>query len=147
MRGPPKETLMRSLGRWCVRHRFAVLGMWLVVLVATFVVQSIVGSNYATSTTLSGTPSAAAASLLQRAVPSESGDTEQIVFEARAGTITAPVVETKIQAVLAQVAHLPAVSGVTSPYSTEGANQVSENKQVAFATVNFTKNSNEISAA
>jgi len=66
---------MRSLARWCVRHRLAVLGLWLMVLAGAFLGQSVLGSHYATSTTLSGTPSAAAASLLQRAVPGQSGDT------------------------------------------------------------------------
>ena len=32
---------MRTIARWCVRHRLAVLGMWLVVLVATFFAHSV----------------------------------------------------------------------------------------------------------
>src|SRR3982074_411291 len=66
-----EETVMRSLARWCVRHRLAVLGIWLMVLVGTFLGQSALGSHYATGTTLTGTPSAAAANLLQRAVPGQ----------------------------------------------------------------------------
>ena len=57
---------MRSLARWCVRHRLAVLGLWLMVLAGAFLGQSALGSHYATSTTLSGTPSAAAATPLQQ---------------------------------------------------------------------------------
>jgi putative drug exporter of the RND superfamily len=80
---------MRSLARWCVRHRLAVLGLWLMVLAGTFLGQSALGSHYATGTTLTGTPSAAAANLLQRAVPGQSGDTEQIVFQTKTGTVRA----------------------------------------------------------
>src|SRR5260370_21167526 len=116
---------MGSLGRWCVRHRLAVLGMWLMVLVGAFLGQSALGSHYATGTTLSGTPSAAAASLLQRAVPGQSGDTEQIVFETKTGTVNAPAVQKQIQAMLGRVSHLRYVSGVTSPYSPAGAKQIS----------------------
>jgi putative drug exporter of the RND superfamily len=138
---------MRSLARWCVRHRLAVFGIWLMVLAGAFLGQSTLGSHYATSTTLSGTPSAAAASLLQRAVPGQSGDTEQIVFQARTGTVTAPAVQKQINSMLGQVSHLRYVSGVTSPYTAAGAKQVSVSKRIAFATVNFSKDANNISAA
>jgi RND superfamily putative drug exporter len=138
---------MRSLARWCVRHRLAVLGIWLMVLVGTFLGQSALGSHYATGTTLTGTPSAAAANLLQRAVPGQSGDTEQIVFQTKTGTVSAPAVQKQIQTMLGRVSHLRYVSGVTSPYSPPGAQQVSASKRVAFATVNFTKDANNIPAA
>ena len=138
---------MRSLARWCVRHRLAVLGIWLMVLVGTFFGQSALGSHYATGTTLTGTPSAAAASLLQRAVPGQSGDTEQIVFQTKTGTISAPAVQKQIQTMLGRVSHLRYVSSVTSPYSPPGAQQVSASKRVAFAMVNFTKDANTIPAA
>ncbi len=138
---------MRSLARWCVRHRLAVLGMWLMVLAGAFLGQSALGSHYASGTTLSGTPSAAAASLLQRAVPGQSGDTEQIVFQTKTGTVKAPAVQKQIQTMLGRVSQLRYVSGVTSPYTPPGAKQISAGKRVAFATVNFTKDANNISAA
>jgi RND superfamily putative drug exporter len=138
---------MRSIARWCVRHRLAVLGIWLMVLVGAFLGQSALGSHYATGTTLSGTPSAAAASLLQRAVPGQSGDTEQIVFETKTGTVNAPAVQKQINTLLGRVSHLRYVSGVTSPYTPAGAKQISASKRVAFATVNFTKDANNIPAA
>src|SRR5690349_24236922 len=138
---------MRSLARWCVRHRLVVLGIWLMVLAGTFFGQSALGSHYASGTTLSGTPSAAAASLLQRAVPGQSGDTEQIVFQSKTGTVYAPAVQRQIQAMLGRVSHLRYVSGVTSPYSPAGAKQISASQRVAFATINFTKDNNQIPAA
>jgi len=138
---------MRSLARWCVRHRLVVLGIWLMVLAGTFFGQSALGSHYASGTTLSGTPSAAAASLLQRAVPGQSGDTEQIVFETTTGTVMAPAVQKQIQAMLGRVSHLHYVSGVTSPYSPPGAKQISASQRIAFATVSFTKSGNSIPAA
>src|SRR5580700_1546760 len=120
---------MRTIARWCLRHRFTVVGIWLVVLVGTFFVQSATGSHYATSTSLSGTPSAAAANLLQRAVPGQSGDTEQIVFQTKTGTVNAPAVQRQIQTMLGRVSHLRYVSAVTSPYSPAGAKQISASKR------------------
>ncbi|MDX6334781.1 MAG: putative drug exporter of the superfamily [Streptosporangiaceae bacterium] len=117
------------------------------VLAGAFLGQSALGSHYAQGTTLSGTPSAAAASLLQRAVPGQSGDTEQIVFQARTGPVTAPAVQKQISAMLGRVSHLRYVSGVTSPYSPAGAKQVSAGHRVAFATVNFSRDASKISPA
>ena len=138
---------MHVVARWCATHRLVVVGLWLLVLAATFLGSSAAGSNYAQSTTLSGTPSAAAAALLQQAVPGQSGDTEQIVFQTNTGTVDNPAVESQITAMLGRVSHLPDVSSVTSPYTQAGARQISASKTVAFATVNFSVDANSVPAA
>jgi putative drug exporter of the RND superfamily len=138
---------MRSVARWCYQHRFIVLGAWIVVLAATFAGASSTGSSYTAGTQLSGTPSARAAALLQRAAPSVAGDTETIVFEAKTGHVTDPAVRTQIQRMLTGVSHLRYVGGVTSPYTAAGAKQVSATGKIAFAQVNFTRASSAIPAA
>ncbi|MGA7418636.1 MAG: MMPL family transporter [Acidimicrobiales bacterium] len=138
---------MRSLPRWCLKHRLAVVCIWLLVFVGAFFMQSLTGSTYASGTKLSGTPSAAAANLLQRAAPSQAGDTERIAFQTKSGTVSAPKVEATIQAMLARVGRLPSVANVVSPYSPAGAKQISANHHIAFATVNFTQDANGIPAA
>jgi putative drug exporter of the RND superfamily len=138
------ETPLRSLARWCVTHRLAVLGAWILVVVATFFAQSSTGSHYAAGTQLSGTESAAAAALLQQAAPSQSGDTERIVFQAKSGTVNSPAVQSSIQRMLDQVAHLPNVAAVTSPYHADGARQISSDHTIAFASVDFTRDANLI---
>src|SRR5258708_19846799 len=138
---------MRSVARWCYQHRFIVLGAWIVVLFATFLGASSTGSNYSAGPQPSGTPSARAAALLQRAAPSVAGDTETIVFEAKTGHVTDPAVMTQIQRMLTNVSHLRYVSGINSPYTAAGAKQVSATGKIAFAQVNFTKDSSAIPAA
>ena len=138
---------MRSVARWCYQHRFLVLGAWIAVLAAAFFGASSTGSNYAASTQLSGTPSAQAAALLQRAAPSVAGDTETIVFQTKTGHVTDPAVRSQIQQMLANVSHLQYVSGITSPYTAAGAKQISPTGTIAFAQVNFTRDSSAIPAA
>lgn len=138
---------MRSVAQWCVRHRFLVLALWLVALAGAVVAGSAAGSSYATGTKLSGTPSAAAANLLQRAVPGQSGDSEQIVFQAKTGTVRDPAVRSDVTAMLGRVSHLPGVSDVTSPYTPAGAQQISADRTIAFATVNFDKDANAVPQA
>ena len=136
---------MRRLAHWSFLHRRLVLVGWVGLVALTFFVGSTTGSNYANGTKLSGTESATAQNLLQQAAPSVSGDTERIVFATKHAQITQPAVRTAVDATLAKVAHLPGVTGVTSPYTAAGAKQLSRDGHVAFATVNFRKDANKVS--
>ena len=138
---------MRFLARWCATHRLVVIGTWLLVLIGTFYAASVTGSSYAQGSSLSGTPSAAAAALLQKAAPAQSGDSEQVVFQVTSGTVADPAVQKQITAMLGRVAALPHVASVTSPYSSAGAAQVSAGKTIAFATVNFSEDASSVPAS
>ncbi|HEY2440150.1 MAG TPA: hypothetical protein VGI07_07970, partial [Solirubrobacteraceae bacterium] len=136
---------MRRLARWCVTHRLTVIAVWLAVVVGSVFIGSSTGSNYSSSNSLSGTQSATAQSLLQRASPAAAGDSEQIVFATHGGSVTTASVRGQIQPMLARVALLPHVAGVTSPYTPAGSSQISRNGTVAFATVHFTEDANAVS--
>jgi RND superfamily putative drug exporter len=138
---------MRHLAHWSVVHHRLVLAAWVGVAVIAFFVGSTTGSNFATGSKLSGTESATAQNLLQHAAPSVSGDTERIVFATKQGPVTQPAVRSAVDATLAKVARLPDETGVTSPYTAAGAKQLSRDGHAAFATVNFSKDANNISAA
>ena len=138
---------MPRLARWCVTHRLAVIAVWLVVLVAAVFIAASTGSNYSSGNSLSGTQSATAQNLLRSASPAAAGDSEQIVFATHGGPVTAAPVRARIQPMLARVAQLPNVAGVSSPYTASGAKQISRDGTVAFATVDFTKDANAISAS
>jgi RND superfamily putative drug exporter len=137
---------MRQVARWCYSHRRVVLAGWIALLVIAVFVGSSTGSNYGSGSRLSGTESATAQELLQKAAPSASGDTERVVIATKGGAVTAPAVRTRVEASLAKVAKLPHVSGVTSPYSPAGAKQISRDGHVAFATVTFNKDAKDITA-
>jgi putative drug exporter of the RND superfamily len=141
------ERTVRSLARWCLKHRFVVLGAWLLLAVLATFAASATGSRYSTSSKLTGTPSAKAQNLLQQAAPSRAGDTETIVFESKTGPVTAPPVQANINQMLAQVRQLPGVVGITSPYTPTGAHQISANGRIAFATVDFAKSDNKINSS
>jgi RND superfamily putative drug exporter len=138
---------MPRLARWCLAHRRIVVGGWILLLVAAVFIESTTGSNYSASNRLSGTQSATAQSLLQSAAPSVSGDTERIVIATKTGTVRQPAVRSSVQTMLANVAHLPNVGSVSSPYTPAGAKQISQSGAVAFATVTFTKEQHSISSA
>ena len=136
---------MQKLARWSFLHRRIVVVSWLLALVATTVVSGIVGPTFSNDFNLPDTESARALDLLTAVAPQQSGDTEQIVWETTGGaTVTDPQVEARISEMLKRVAAIPHVSGVGSPYTAAGAQQVSPDKSVAFANVTFDQQSQNI---
>jgi putative drug exporter of the RND superfamily len=138
---------MAGLARWCFRHRRLVLAGWLVALVVLTVVSRAAGISYATKYTLPSSPSAEALAILQQDFPGASGDADQIVVEARTGSVTSGPARAEVQAMLARVRTLPHVASVVSPYGPYGASQVSRDKKIAFATVNFDEQAQDLPGA
>jgi putative drug exporter of the RND superfamily len=126
-----------SLARWCFRHRMLVLAGWTIALIVVTVVSRVAGISYATSFSLPNSGSTQAQAILQHDFPSASGDADQIVLEAKTGQVTSAPVRSEVEAMLAKVESLPRVVSVASPYGPGGAGQISRNGKIAFATVNF----------
>jgi RND superfamily putative drug exporter len=141
-RGP-----LARIARWSAGHRKTVLVGWLVALVAVLGISNAVGTNYANSSSSGNTESQRATDLLKQSFPAQSGDTDQIVFHATDGKVTDPQVRSVIAPMLAKVDTLPHVTGVVSPYTKGGADQVSADGSIAFAQVNFDQQGYDVSTA
>ena len=128
--------MLARIARSSYRHRRWVLLGWIVLVVGLTVVASSVGSSWSQTFRLSGTDSQAATDLLQRRFPSQAGGTADIVFEADAG-VTDPAVKQRLEQLFGQVATLPQVAEVVSPYDAAGSRQVSADGKIGYATVNF----------
>jgi putative drug exporter of the RND superfamily len=139
--------IVARVGGWATGHRRLVLLGWIVALVGAFGASSAVGTNYSNSFSLKGTDSQRAVDLLKRNFPAQSGDSDQIVFHARSGNVTAAPAQARVTPMLKQIARLPHVSGVVSPYSPAGVQAVSRDGTIAFATVNFDQRANVLPKA
>jgi RND superfamily putative drug exporter len=138
---------MRKLASWCFVHRRAVLAAWVAALVGLTLIHGAAGSAFSDNFQLSGTESFDAVTLLQHAAPKASGDSDQIVIAVKQGRVTDPAVRAKVQAMLAQVARVPHVSEIASPYGNHAASQISKSGQIAFANVTFDVLASNLSAA
>src|ERR1700716_4038480 len=136
--------IVARVGGWAAGHRRLVVLGWIVSLVGAYGASSAIGTNYSNSFSLKGTDSQRAVDLLKRNFPAQSGDSDQIVFRANSGSVTAPAVQARVAPMLNQIARLPHVSGVVSPYSPAGAQAVSRDGRIAFATVNFDQRANTL---
>ncbi|HEY2666348.1 MAG TPA: hypothetical protein VGK51_05885, partial [Actinomycetota bacterium] len=129
---------MRTLARFSFRHRWLVVGIWLVALAGITLLTRAVGTGYSNSFTLPKTESTRAIELLQAAQPRQAGDTDQIVLATSGGAkVTDPDVQARVSAMLARVAALPHVTDVRSPYSPQGARQINADGTVGFAVITY----------
>ncbi len=137
---------MLRIARWTMAHRRAVVVGWIVAAVGIFAVSSSVGKKTASNFTLPGTGSQHAVDLLSSRFPAQAGDSDQIVFRARTGTITDATERATVGATLARVARLPHVTAVVSPYAA-GTHAISHDGTIAFATVSFDERADTLPTA
>src|SRR6185437_13116527 len=104
-------------------------------------------TSYDNSLTLPGTGSGSAQDLLARSAPAQAGDSDQVVWQVSQGSVKDPAIERRMSAMLARVSRLPEVASVASPYLTNGKVQVSADGRTAYATVNFTRASDNLDKA
>jgi putative drug exporter of the RND superfamily len=135
---------MLELARWCISHRRRVLVVWVATAIVFSVLAQAAGRNYSTSFSLPGTESQHARDLLTREFRTQSGDNDTIVFHTSQGTVFSSRVRGAIQPLLGEVARLSHVVAVVSPYSSQGALQVSSDRRTAFAQIHYDKPPNQL---
>jgi putative drug exporter of the RND superfamily len=134
---------MLKLARWSTTHRLYVVLGWILLIVLVNGLAQSAGTEYSNNFTIPNSDAQRAADLLQKSFPAQAGDRDQIVFRVSHGTVLDPAVRERMSAMFAEVAHLPHVSSVVSPYAEASAGKaISANRQIAFATVVFDEKAN-----
>jgi RND superfamily putative drug exporter len=132
---------MLKLARWSTTHRKYVVIGWVALLIVVNVFAQSAGTSYSNNFTLPNSDAQRASDLLEKSFPAQAGDRDTIVYKVSSGTVTNPAVRARMTAMFAQVAKLPHVSSVISPYTNEGK-AISANGKIAFATVVFNEKAN-----
>jgi RND superfamily putative drug exporter len=132
--------MLQRLARFCYRRRWRILGAWVVLLIGLFALNSTVGGKFLDEFDLPGSESQEAVDLMEEHdFNDRAGATWQIVF--KADDVTDPTVQRDMQPLFDQIAEITAPSEVVSPYSEEGAHQISqrgpEAGRIAYAEVNL----------
>jgi putative drug exporter of the RND superfamily len=134
---------VRKLARWSSTRRWYVLLAWIVLLVAVSFFARAAGTTYSNNFTIPNSDAQRAADLLQRSSPAQAGDRDTIVFKVSSGTVLDPAVRDRMSKVFAEVARLPHVDAVISPYAGASAGKsISADGKIAFATVVFNEKAN-----
>ena len=114
-RNPSRVPLLERWARFSHRRRGTVIGVWALILVAMLFTQMMFGGEFISEFKNPGAESQRAQDLLKDRFPARSGEDADLVFETSAG-IASPATRTKIEGLLAEVATIPGVVGVESPY-------------------------------
>src|SRR3954451_19823270 len=131
------------LAHLCNRHRWRTFFVWLLALIAVQVIASSVGVKEISSFRLPGTESQRAYDLLAKHFPAAKGDTDQLVFQARTGTLRDSANRARIDAALKKVKERrDVVASVESPFSPRG--QVTKDGRIGVASLNYSKSTNDI---
>src|SRR3954469_5862241 len=130
------------LARLCNRHRWRTFGVWLLALVAIQAIASSVGVKEISSFRLPGTESQRAYDLLAQHFPAAKGDTDQVVFNARTGTLRDAANRARIDAALERVAAQGSVASVESPFSARG--RLTKDGRIGVAAVNYKQSTNDV---
>jgi RND superfamily putative drug exporter len=119
------------------------VALWVIVLAAVTIAARAAGSDYHNDYSLPGTQSQQALDTLKEHAPGQAGAVVQIVL-ADPGGIRAPETKQRVTAMLGQVAHLPHVASVHSPYTGPGA--ISGDGTIGYATAMLDRQAEQIPA-
>src|SRR3954466_5627940 len=137
-----KPSRFVRLARVCGAHRWRTFLAWRLALIVLQGLAAAVGTKKISSFRLPGTESQRAYDLLAAHFPAAKGDTDQLVFRARTGTLADPATKARVTAALKRVAAAPNVGTVVSPFSPAG--QLTKDKRIGVALVNYDKSTNDI---
>jgi putative drug exporter of the RND superfamily len=133
-----RPTLLVRLADWSYRRRRRVLLLWVAALFFTVFGAGAFGGSYHFTFTTPGSDSKRAQDLLERGFTQRAGDDINVVFRTRPGaTVDDPAVQAEITDVLGQFAKQPHVSSMVTPFSQEGARQISQNRTIAYGTLHL----------
>src|SRR5437763_7314466 len=130
--------MLEQIARTCFRRRRLVLVLWLAAFVLFAMFGKAFDGGYANSAKLPGSDAVAAFDLLKARFPQQSGDSVLVAFKADQG-VNDTSVRPRVEALLASLSHQPHVSGVTSPYSPQGARNISPDGKIAFGELQLDK--------
>ena len=138
--------VLYRLGKLCVRRRFVVLGVWLVVAIALVAVSHQMSDKTNNNLTLPGTGSQSAKDALAGPFGGQSNGTNPIVIHAKSGRLTEAKYATAINTATSDVAKAANVASAVSPLTPQGAAQLSKNQTTGYISVTTSVNPGSLSA-
>jgi RND superfamily putative drug exporter len=136
--------MLRRWGHFAATHHWWVIGTWVVLVPALWVLGLAVGGEPDNTFTLPGSPSQDAQDRLEADFPAAAGASATVVYHSRTGAdlTTDTSVQEEIEASLADIAGLEGVASVTGPF--RNSNLFSEDGHTALANVVWTDPPDEL---
>jgi putative drug exporter of the RND superfamily len=143
--GNPMTRLLYGLGHFCVRRRWIVLGVWVVVFAVLAIAARSVGPDLNDNLTLPGSDSQKATDLLSERFPSQANGTNPVVLKAPNGTtLTDAKYKQPIDDTIAAFKKDPDVRDATSPLASQGKDILAKDKKVGYIALNMRASPSEL---
>ena len=124
-----------SIGRHCVRHRWIVLPVWVVILIATVLLANHFGRNTSNDLTLPGTGSTNAQDLLNADLPDQANGTNPVVMQAPHGKLTSSANSKVVSDTVKSLKKAPHVTQAVSPLSSQGSSFLSKDEKIGYVSL------------
>jgi RND superfamily putative drug exporter len=134
-RGDALTRTLYRLAHLCIRHRFVVIGLWVVLAIALVAASHRLGDNTNDNLTLPGTNSQKATDTLSKSFPAQANGTSPIVLHAKSGKLTDSQYANAVNQAAADVAKEPYVASVINPLTSAGASALSKDQSTGYLTV------------
>jgi RND superfamily putative drug exporter len=129
--------MLERIARFCFRRRWTVLALWFAAIIAIGAGSASLGTAGEAGFNLPDTESRQVLDLLQEAAPDRAGESAQVVFKALEGSLTDPATRATIEAAIAEMAVVEDAPTVISPFSPEGARQITADGRIAYVDLRF----------
>ncbi|HTA96965.1 MAG TPA: MMPL family transporter [Solirubrobacteraceae bacterium] len=139
--------VLYGLARFCVRHRFVTIAVWLLVTIVLVTVSHSLGENTNDNLSLPGTDSQHATDTLSHSFPDQANGTSPIVLHAAKGKLTESKYASAVNEAAADVAKAPHVASVVNPLTPAGANALSKDKSTGYLSVTLAVSPGELSVS
>jgi RND superfamily putative drug exporter len=139
-------TLLYRLGRFSFRHSWRVIGVWLLLLVATLGGGIALGGQSQESFVIPGTESQNALDRLEAVFPSVAGASATAVVVAPKGDSVEDEKAT-IESLVTAIKDVPGIDSVVGPFDEYAGNAVSDDMTMALIKVQFDGPSTEVTDA
>ncbi|HEY5942510.1 MAG TPA: MMPL family transporter [Solirubrobacterales bacterium] len=124
-----------AIGRFCSRHHYPVIAVWVVLAIALVAISNSAGSKTSENLTLPGTDSTIATELLEDDLPEQAYGSNPLVFEAPQGKLSQAKYATGIEETVKRLNELGEVNSAVSPLSPRGAPFLSEDGSIGYTPV------------
>ncbi len=127
--------VLYRIAQFCVRRKFVVLAVWLVVAVALVAISHRMGDNTNDNLSLPGTNSQHATDILKASFPTQANGTSPIILHAPNGQLTDSKYANAVNEAATDLGKQPDVSSVINPLTPQGASALSKDKATGYLTV------------
>jgi RND superfamily putative drug exporter len=137
--------VLYRIAQFCVRRRFVVAIVWVVVAIVLVGVSHQLGDNTNDNLSLPQTDSQRATDLLAKSFPVQSNGTSPIILHAHSGHLTDSKYASAVNTAASDLSKAPHVASVVNPLTPQGASALSKDKSTGYLTVGLNESSGKLS--